>query len=260
MGLTNCQIYYQNKNAMRPGPDLFLSGPSRPTLIKYVHMDRMQRLVAFGCSNTLGEGLEGFQWRQPHPRAWPAVLGQQLNRPVLNLGHSGASNRYIMDRVLNTPLTRTDTVVIMWTSFARHCWFGAGGQVRRALPHDIGRPHEWPHNGPESDSQLSEIYYQHIWSAHDAWHASMTQINWTQAYLQRLGVRCLHLLWWEGDHHLDRPSWNQTLIHNLPFSQEDRAPDGHHPGVNSHHTQALRIQELLFQTHPNHPATLRLAS
>lgn len=74
---------------------------------------KYNRLFAIGCSFT-------------HYRGWPtwaAALSTELNIPLYNLGHSGASNKYIQSQLFlldnKYKLTSDDLVITQWTSHAR---------------------------------------------------------------------------------------------------------------------------------------------
>ncbi len=74
---------------------------------------KYNRLFAIGCSFTSYNN-----WP-----TWAAALSSELNIPVYNLGHSGASNKYIqsqlflLDDVYN--LTEDDIVITQWTMHSR---------------------------------------------------------------------------------------------------------------------------------------------
>ena len=85
----------------------------------------MSRLLAFGCSNTYGHGLEDclLKDNQPGPQpskfAWPSVLANLLDKQVLNLSEPGSSNQDILRKVLSTKFLHDDMVVILWTHYSR---------------------------------------------------------------------------------------------------------------------------------------------
>jgi hypothetical protein len=90
----------------------------------------MSRLIAFGCSNTYGQGLPdchlidrtGGYRAGPHPskHAWPSVLGKLLNRETINLGSPGASNRAIWNNIVNFNFNSDDIVVCHWSLIHRY--------------------------------------------------------------------------------------------------------------------------------------------
>jgi hypothetical protein len=55
---------------------------------------RFKRLVAAGCSFTYGQGIERSE-------AWPAVLADKLGIECANLAENGASNSWIVDRMVD---------------------------------------------------------------------------------------------------------------------------------------------------------------
>ena len=66
----------------------------------------MNRLIAFGCSNTFGQALEDC-WdyekndvgEYPSKLAWPSVLSKKLDLECHNHALPGASNKLIMNQI-----------------------------------------------------------------------------------------------------------------------------------------------------------------
>ena len=89
----------------------------------------MPRLIAFGCSNTYGQGLEDcYVPPGPGPRpsktAWPNTLGNLLNcSEVINQSAPGASNKLIWKTIVDFNFKQDDLVFIMWSHLERHCFF-----------------------------------------------------------------------------------------------------------------------------------------
>jgi hypothetical protein len=82
------------------------------------------RLIAFGCSNTYGQGLHDCYLKGgpgPHPSkyAWPAQLAKMLDCECVNMAHPGSSNKLIWHRVMNFDFAQTDIVVIHWSLLHR---------------------------------------------------------------------------------------------------------------------------------------------
>ena len=71
-------------------------------------MNNIRRIVAFGDSNTFGQGLKdnvvtsaGFDYNVPSKFAYPALLGKQFNVPVENLSIPGCGNETIFRLLCN---------------------------------------------------------------------------------------------------------------------------------------------------------------
>lgn len=84
----------------------------------------MSRLIAFGCSNTYGQGLHDCYIKGgpgPHPSkyAWPAQLADMLDLECVNNGIPGASNRLIWHNAINFNYKPDDIVVINWSLMHR---------------------------------------------------------------------------------------------------------------------------------------------
>jgi len=90
----------------------------------------MERLIAFGCSNTYGHGLSDC-WHpaingpgpSPSKFAWPQVLADKLNKECINLSQCGSSNLKILHNILNFKYLPTDLVMVMWSNEHRDVIF-----------------------------------------------------------------------------------------------------------------------------------------
>lgn len=123
----------------------------------------MSRIVAFGCSNTFGQGLPDCPvYRSdsnPSKYAWPAFLGRLINRPVLNLGIPGASNLEILHCISNTVITASDHVYVLWSYLER--W----SVLRQSGTMQIG---PWLAEIPKKRKMINS-YYKFF---HDDYHAN----------------------------------------------------------------------------------------
>ena len=203
----------------------------------------MNRIVTFGCSNTQGQALPDLP-KGSHgvsKYAWPSVLAKNLGFDVWNRAHGGASNKFILYRLFETEFQKTDTVIRLGTAFCRSCFIDEG-KVIRMLPSDINRPVE---SHRESRRQHSAYYYEHLDSDYNAWFDSMMQINLAKAHLDALGLKNLHLTWYDGPMVEVRPMWNKVDLINKTFSEVDFASDNDHPGVQSQKLMAEFIQKRL---------------
>jgi hypothetical protein len=203
----------------------------------------MNRIVAFGCSNTQGQSLPDVKEGDHNVSdyAWPAVLAKNLGFTVWNRAHGGASNKLILHRLLNTDFEKTDVVVIMWTAFGRSCFIDTN-KILRMLPSDITRPKG---GNKEANRLHSAYYYEHFDSDYNAWYDSMVQINLAKAHLDSLQLKNLHFTWDPSPYQIKRPNWNKVNLITKQFSNVDFARDNNHPGVKSQELMAEFIQKHL---------------
>lgn len=90
----------------------------------------MKRIIAFGCSNTYGQGLEDCIDEQkihagpsPSEFAWPAIIGKELDIPVVNTSRPGNSNYHLLHNIINFDWQEGDVAVILFTYFGRYTIF-----------------------------------------------------------------------------------------------------------------------------------------
>jgi len=122
----------------------------------------MSRIIAFGCSNTFGQGspdcVTARRGDPPSRYAWPAVLGRLLNRPVLNLAVPGASNLEILHQITLTEFKPGDLVYVFWSYLDR--W----SIIRESDVVQIG---PWIQEFPKRKNMI-ETWYKYF---HDDYHA-----------------------------------------------------------------------------------------
>ena len=228
----------------------------------------MSRLVAFGCSNTLGEGLpDVLRDDRPSKHAWPQLLGDKLGLSVVNLGKGGQSNKFICTQVLDTELHKDDLVVFMWTYFSRTCFFTEKGFPRRILPSQMDwwqwllrhkTTDEGKSNLPKKEMKLIRDeyklcmnYYEKYFSYFNSNYESYQQINFAKMYLDSKGIKnyhttCEQLPFREDVQYIDSlsnlkpkntkvqiPNWNTVNIHSQTLYDKNAA-DGSHPSMKAH--------------------------
>lgn len=143
----------------------------------------MNRLVTFGCSFTYGDELPDCQSpvslkNTPSEYAWPQLTAQQLNLECVNMAEPSIGNKHILFKILNFDFAPTDTVVIMWTLFERHCviddhfevtdlgpWFAEkvaaqGADCRKGYCHNASYAH---YVDPGLHTQLDDIFNNLVW-------------------------------------------------------------------------------------------------
>ena len=222
----------------------------------------MDRLVAFGCSNTYGEGLSDC-WeprtqkagRVPSKFAWPNLVAKQLEMEVVNLSIPGASNKHILDIILHVDFLPTDKVVIMWTYEDRFCFFKDGERLswsgpkhQRILPQDLKKLKSGQstiESVPGTDIRHTKYYYENLHTCYDARYESTLRINYAKYHLDRLGLKNFHVTC--DKTHIDNFRFsiiNPKFIEDLNI---DCADDKSHPGILSQQSMAKQIIDLIQQ-------------
>jgi len=207
----------------------------------------MKRLIAFGCSNTLGEALPDCvantdpARNRPSVQAWPAQLSQRMRRECVNLGHGGASNKFIADRVLNFDFAAADCAVILWTDFARWSVFRQQ-HCQRLLPTDCGLSSVAVRK-MAADKKQTRFYYKHLHTETDSVFNSFAMINLVKLLLDQQQIENHHFAWTEP---LDntavprtQPKWNSIDLELVQFHTAlGTAEDNVHPSAAAHAAMA----------------------
>tara|TARA_B110000908_G_C10080021_1_gene369133 strand:+ start:181 stop:831 length:651 start_codon:yes stop_codon:yes gene_type:complete len=207
----------------------------------------MSRLVAFGCSNTYGEGLPDC-WRnmvpgpKPSKYVWPQLLANDLNLECVNLSVPGTSNKQICNDILNTDFKSTDIVVIMWTFFSRTCFFQDEGKSKRIMVQDITNK-----NFKSDRQQYNNTYYKTFYTQTNSNIENYMYINLIQLMLKEKEISNYHISCNQTQGKLifddSPPDWNQTDVYNVSGACVDIALDNSHPGTESQKEFFRRIKK-----------------
>ena len=212
----------------------------------------MDRLVAFGCSYTYGHGLpdcimaKGRAGKKPSKFAWPHLLAKKLDKELYNAGVPGASNKLIMDTVINFPFKPTDTVVILWTYLNRHCILSHKKlEPESKLDNEVsvlpnGNLHTFI-GTYDPKSLMSARYYRYLHNEED--HLIMTNhyISYVRLYLEKHNIPNLQTTIKKLDHPLIYDVDWRDLSHNYPST-----PDGH-IGIEAQEELANRIHKRMTE-------------
>ena len=149
------------------------------------------RIIAFGCSNTYGHGLEDCwnqQLRAPGPTpsnlAWPALLAKKFNCDVVNKSSPGASNKLIWQRILDFNFRIDDVCVVLWTYLDRWCVFS---DVRT---HSLST---W--SLTNKGDKKGKTYYKYVYEEKDHWIMTRSFIYTASSHLKEKGIKnvmCYH--------------------------------------------------------------------
>ena len=206
------------------------------------------RLIAFGCSNTYGEGLSDSKY-PPSPLAWPNVLSNLSKRKCVNVSCPGSSNKRIWNEIINFEFQKNDVVFIMWTDVSRTCI------IKENTIEDIGI---WKvgHN------DTSKKYYKLLFDINDSVKDLNLRSSHCDLYLNSLGIKNYHLMYSDvlidhaittvkkGLNTLDKELYKKETYNNANILQIDfseisgiygKADDGVHPSKLAHAELANKI-------------------
>jgi hypothetical protein len=197
-----------------------------------------KRIVAFGCSNTVGEYLPGWQdatiennWQTKlSDDAWPFVLARKMAiSQVDNLAWGGLSNHEILHRILSANLSKDDLVVISWTYAGREILFHDKNVTTQTM---------WDVNGK------GEMFYA-VHDLIDLEIRSMEYVHHAQMYLENLGIKyaMAQVELWEST-----PQWPKYNKEDFVYYKFiDQGSDNAHPGVESHKLIAELMYKRIYQ-------------
>ena len=211
------------------------------------------RLIAFGCSFTYGQylpddtiflgsdaeskkGLVKSIKLKPSKYAWPNILGEKLNIPlVINESHCGQSNKAMLHDILNYKFDKNDIVFILWTFYDRHGVFTT-------------KDHHWKINLFNLDKR-SKFYYKYMHDEFDTTLENYFYFNLAHSYLKEKNIKHEFLLY--HDKCLADFKWNKIKFLNIFFDdirlKFPLAKDGRHPGIEAH----KQFGNLIYQKYKN---------
>ena len=183
------------------------------------------RLVAFGCSETYGNGLDdcwiGIEKQSPNPSkyAWPQVLADKLGIECVNKGFGGSSNKQILNIILNFDFKPDDIVFIRWTYFARTCI---------VKENDIERLNAY------MTKQKAVNYYKHLYDDYDHFIDFCLRSQYGNMYLEQKNIKVYNLPISDMFDY-EFPKWyNVKFLKSRLSKYRNKFPlgvDGVHPGI-----------------------------
>ncbi len=106
-------------------------------------MAKKKKILAIGCSHTMGDGLRGFKTPRdgtPSPYAWPGVLADRTGIEVVNLSGCGWSNMEITDKFIRTyNPDEFSAVIALWSYIDRVYIRDVSGKLASRIPMDVDK-------------------------------------------------------------------------------------------------------------------------
>ena len=212
----------------------------------------MSRLIAFGCSITYGHGLpDCYQANRipgptPSVSAWPSLLAKELGLECINLGECGSTNKGILMKILGAKYKPGDIVVILWTFHQRASLFEDNGTRLDIIP-------------ALTTDQLALDFYK-VHGDFDLKMQSLFDIIHANSFLRSKNIEVHNFsvdAGFEKFLRVRRPFIDSVLIRFMSYGEHwpiDYAPDGKHPGTQSHKILAaymLQYKNLQKEKHEN---------
>jgi hypothetical protein len=193
----------------------------------------MSRLVTFGCSVTYGHGLaDCFEPENnragslPSKTAWPNILGEKINKEVINKSIPGASNLEILYQILNFDFLPDDLVITLWTYPSRDMIFQEPTLLLPMPYHPVGSwktddlSKNWMKTHSDYDLSIRSWYNMH--------HAE-TYLNLCQLFNFNFSVNINHIKA-QKPKYLKYNNLYLDELDDLLLHDYDRALDKAHPG------------------------------
>lgn len=134
-----------------------------------------KRLITFGDSWTYGHGLpdcisgEKNPGEYPSELGWVNILARKLDiEKVINLSRPGASNRFILHRVVDfNNFKKDDLIIIQFSHFSRDFYFTKDDNVEflgswNLDPSSTVAPEHWKHYVDRTEQEYITRSYEHI--------------------------------------------------------------------------------------------------
>ena len=223
------------------------------------------KIWAFGCSQTYGHGLKdcitegNAPGDEPSKFAYPQLIGNALNKEVINLSRPGASNKYILRKIKmsQSEMSPDDIVLIGWTNKDRYI----------ILKENIDCYWLGLHPTQIDKNKLADAYYKHIHDDNDADIVTMWYMNYAYLTLKVTDIKSIHCPVQPNKEEFSNSSFwsyfssqtsdskfevgmsllSKTFLHP-DIAKLDKALDNLHQGPKSHRVFAdLIITEFLTQ-------------
>lgn len=204
----------------------------------------MSRLIAFGCSNTFGQGLPDcgeaprYCGDNPSKLAWPNIAAQKLRLLPINLAQPGSSNKQITYSILNYQnwFEKSDTVVILWSFHARHTIFKKNDPV----------PDQFFLNQWEGQPHTCEFWRKYFIETYDQFNVELDNIfymDYAHRFLLDKVKTVMHYVTDNFSIEMQAKYFSGDILGNGKelMNPYPRSLDNAHPGEQAHRAMATQI-------------------
>lgn len=187
------------------------------------------KLVTFGCSLTVGLGLDdvGLNPKVCSIYSWPSNLSKFLKCDLDNRGISGASNKEIQWNILNYNFNSTDIVVILWSHKDRWCLHSK----------EIQQVNIWNNN------KASKMFFKHLHTDEDMSIDMHTRIQFVKMFLDKQNIKNFHA--YADTKYKRHYNWFDVDTLKVNMGQirgtYPKAKFDNHPGIEAHSVFATKV-------------------
>ena len=191
----------------------------------------MARLITFGCSNTHGEGLS-----MPEKQVWGSVLSTYLDREFVNQGIPGASNKEIVNNIINFKFQPDDMVFILWTMIDRYGVLNDKGNFTQFLPSSL--------------DPKSIAYYKNIHTDYDHMFLFKIFVEYALDLLKKQNIQTYSLFtWYKTRFSIDTQSTLLDIDYGRFYKKFPKGEDNIHMGAKGNEEFAKAIYHNGFKKH-----------
>lgn len=204
----------------------------------------MSRLIAFGCSNTFGQGLPDcghaprYCGDNPSELAWPNVAAKKLKLSVVNQAQPGSSNKQINYNILNYNnwFETSDIVVILWSFHARHTIYQTNEPV----------PLQFFLNQWEGQPKACESWRKYFIETYDEFNVQLDNIfymDYAHRFLSNKVKTVMHYVTDNFSIDMEAKYFSGEILGNGKelMNPYPRALDKAHPGEQAHRAMAMQV-------------------
>jgi hypothetical protein len=198
-----------------------------------------KKLIAIGCSQTYGHGLEDISdckgeidyTKVPSKLAWPALLGKKLKLEVINLAMPASSNKriaHILTSINN--INKDDIIIFCWTY-----------PLRTAIIKDNDYAYLHAHklkHGNDYNVAQQWIKFRAMADPDsiDLWHENLVWASFANRYAETVTPNVYNYSMMGGFPQELIDLYKVPIIEDLDYiiRKHERALDNSHPGLDAH--------------------------
>lgn len=207
-----------------------------------------KRLIAFGDSNTWGQGLPDLKTNNyigdgPSKYAWPLLVANRLNLECINNSECGTGPKSHAYRISEFDFKNDDIVCILWSYSGRYSIITDEYEVHIHPSFTVNSDIVWYKPFPVDYKTIHKLFYTYFHHDKDAVFRYLTYVSYVEKLLNDKNISTYHMFL---NTKIKKVVKKNIKINNLLNSSwetilKDKSLDGIHPGIQSHKFLAQRF-------------------